>query len=137
MHRTGGITKQGRRDLRTVMIEAAWVAVRTHEHWQSQFENLERRIGRQKAIVAVARKLLVVVWHVLAACAADRRAEDQAVARSFMAWGAKHGLANHLQMPRTQFVRQELDRLGIGQSLTVVHYSGRDHPLPPSQLGAS
>ena len=136
-HRTGGITKQGRRDLRTVMIEAAWVAVRAHEHWQSQFENLERRIGRQKAIVAVARKLLVVVWHVLAACAADRRAEDQAVARSFMAWGDKHGLANHLQMPRTQFVRQELDRLGIGQSLTVVHYSGRDHPLPPSQLGAS
>jgi transposase len=137
MHRTGGITKQGRRDLRTVMIEAAWVAVRTHEHWQSQFENLERRIGRQKVIVAIARKLLVMVWHVLAACAADRRAEDQAVARSFMAWRAKHGLTNHLQMPRTQFVRQELDCLGIGQSLTVVHYSGRDHPLPPSQLGAS
>ncbi len=29
-HRTGGITKQGRGDLRGVLVETAWVAVRTH-----------------------------------------------------------------------------------------------------------
>jgi transposase len=135
MHRTGSITKQGRRELRAVMIEAAWVAVRTHAHWQNQFEQLEMRSGRQKAIVAIARKLLVVTWHVLTAHVADRRAEESAVARSFMTWGTYRGLAHRLHTPRIQFVRQQLDRLGIGQSLSVVHYSGHDYPLPPSQLG--
>jgi len=70
--RSGGITKQGRRELRTAMIEAAWVAVRTHPHWEAQFQRLEKRIGKQKAIVAMARKLLVVVWHVLSEQVADR-----------------------------------------------------------------
>jgi len=135
-HYTGGITKQGRRDLRSVMIEAAWVAVRSSAHWQTQFEHLEMRIGRQKAIVAIARKLLVVVWHVLTARAADRQAEELAVARSFMNWGTYRGLAHRLHTPRIQFVRQQLDRVGIGQSLTVLHHSGHDYPLPPSQLGS-
>ena len=135
-HYTGAITKQGRRDLRGVMIEAAWVAVRSSAHWQDQFEHLEMRIGRQKAIVAIARKLLVVVWHVLTARAADRRAEELAVARSFMDWGTYHGLAHRLHMRRIQFVRQQLDRVGIGQSLTVLHHSGHDYALPPSQLGS-
>ncbi len=131
---TGAITKQGRRDLRSVMIEAAWVAVRSSAHWQTQFEHLEMRIGRQKAIVAIARKLLVVVWHVLTARAADRRAEELAVARSFMNWGTYRRLAHHLHTPRIQFVRQQLDRVGIGQSLTVLRHYGHDYALPPSQL---
>jgi transposase len=130
---TGAITKQGRRDLRSVMIEAAWVAVRSSAHWQNQFESLEMRIGSQKAIVAIARKLLVVVWHVLTAHAADRRAEELAVARSFMNWGSYRRLAHGLHMRRIQFVRQQLDRVGIGQSLTVLHHSGHDYALPPSQ----
>ncbi len=29
----GHITKEGRRDLRGVMVEAAWVAVEHHPHW--------------------------------------------------------------------------------------------------------
>jgi transposase len=60
-HQGGHITKEGRRDLRGVMVEAAWVAVEHHPHWQAQFERLTRRIGKQKAIVAIARKLLVAV----------------------------------------------------------------------------
>ena len=53
--RTGGITKQGRRELRAVLVEAAWVAVQTHPYWRAAFARLEARIGRNKAIVAVAR----------------------------------------------------------------------------------
>jgi hypothetical protein len=78
----------------------------------------------------------VVVWHVLTARAADRRAEELAVARSFMDWGTYHRLAHRLHMRRIQFVRQQLDRVGIGQSLTVLHHSGHDYALPPSQLGS-
>jgi transposase len=51
-HRTGGITKQGRKELRAVLVEAAWTAVRYDQHWREQFERLADRIGRQKAIVA-------------------------------------------------------------------------------------
>jgi len=55
-HRSGGITKQGRKELRAILIEAAWVAVRYNQPWREQFEALAFRIGRQKAIVAIARK---------------------------------------------------------------------------------
>ncbi len=132
--RKGGITKQGRRELRTVMIESAWTAVRTHPAWKAQFAQLERRIGGQKAIVAIARKLLVVVWHVLTARAVDRQAETETVARSLMTWGARHGLARNLGLSRAQFVRQQLDRLGIGHSLHTFKYCGRIYKLPPSEL---
>jgi len=78
------------------MIEAAWVAVRFHPFWQAKFERLADRIGKQKAIVAIARKLLVVVWHVLTAQVADRQADPQAVARSLMTWATRYGLATSL-----------------------------------------
>jgi hypothetical protein len=62
--RRGHITKEGRRDVRCVMVEAGCRAVEHHPHWKAQFEHLTRRMGKQKAIVAIARKLLVAVWHV-------------------------------------------------------------------------
>jgi transposase len=128
--RGGGITKQGRRELRTVMVESAWVAVRRHHHWQAQFARLAKRIGKQKAIVAIARKLLVVVWHVLTKQVVDRHAEVPAVARSLMDWGAGHRLATGLGMSRAQFVRQALDKLGAGDNLTDIKYCGRTYNLP-------
>jgi transposase len=128
--RTGGITKQGRRELRTVMVECAWAAVRTHPFWSAKFAQLEKRIGKQKAIVAIARKLLVVVWNVLTARAADRQADVQAVARSLMTWGAGHRLATGLGLSRPQFVRERLDRLGIGGCLDSFKYCGRVYKLP-------
>jgi transposase len=60
-HRGTGITKEGRRDLRYVMVEAAHSAVQTHPYWKREFLALARRIGEPKAVVAIARKLLVVV----------------------------------------------------------------------------
>jgi len=130
--RTGGITKQGRRELRTVMVECAWAAVRTHPFWSAEFAQLEKRIGKQKAIVAVARKLLVVVWHVLTARAADRQADVPAVARSLMNWGAGHRLATGLGLSRPQFVREGLSQLGLGSSMASFSYCGRVYKLPSS-----
>jgi transposase len=46
-HQGGHITKEGRRDLRGVMVEAAWVAVEHHPHWKAQFERLSKRIGNE------------------------------------------------------------------------------------------
>jgi hypothetical protein len=45
--RRGHITKEGRRDLRGVMVEAAWVAVEHHPHWKAQFERLSKGIGNE------------------------------------------------------------------------------------------
>src|SRR5690348_14711698 len=39
-YHTGPITKQGRRELRTVLVEAAWSAVTHHPFWKAEFERL-------------------------------------------------------------------------------------------------
>jgi transposase len=83
-HRDKGITKQGRRDLRYVLIETARTAVQTHPYWKRAFAQLAKRIGEHKAVVAIARKLLIVVWHVLIAKSAERRADAEQVAFKLM-----------------------------------------------------
>ncbi len=131
--RTGGITKQGRRELRAALVEAAWVAVQVHPHWKQVFARLERRIGRSKAIVAVARKLLVVIWHVLSARVADRQADPAKVALKMMTWAWKIGAEQRAGLTPGQFVRRELTRLRLGDSLTVVHQGGRNLRIPPER----
>jgi len=131
-HRTGGITKQGRKELRTVLIEAAWAAVRSNPAWQEQFERLAERIGRQKAIVAIARRLLVILWHVLTAKVADRKADPQQVARYFITWGRQLRVKTLLGIKASEFARQHLDRLKLGQDLQRVLYGSVTYCLPPA-----
>ena len=91
--------------------------------------------GPKKAIVAIARKLLVVIWNVLTAQAADRRAEPELVAKYLMNWASQHRLSNqHLGIRRPLFVRQQLDRLGIGQDLQGFKWGSTYFKLPPSSL---
>jgi transposase len=132
-HRGGGITKQGRRELRAALVEAAWVAVNTHPDWRQRFEKLTARMGQQKAIVAIARKLLVVVWHVLTDQQADRQADPQKVARYFLSWGRQLGTELRQGQPTATFARQQLDKVGLGQELQQV-YLGYAYKLPPSRL---
>jgi len=131
-HRTGGITKQGRKELRTVLIEAAWAAVRSNPAWQEQFERLAERIGRQKAIVAIARRLLVILWHVLTAKVADRKADPQQVARYFITWGRQLRVKTLLGIKASEFARQHLDRLKLGQDLQRGLYGSVTYCLPPA-----
>jgi transposase len=64
-------TKEGRREIRATMLDVAEGAIRIDPHWGEVFERLQQRIGSQRAIVAVARKLLVVVWRMLTAPAIE------------------------------------------------------------------
>jgi hypothetical protein len=73
--RHGRITKQGRTHARTMLVEAAWQAVRGPGPLRAFFERLARRRGNHIAAVAVARKLTVIIWHLL------RRGEDYAWVR--------------------------------------------------------
>jgi len=135
--RTGRITKAGRRDLRSVMIEAAHSAARTHPHWKAELRRLEPRLGRKKAIVAIARKLLVAVWHVLTEEAADRYAVDLKVAHAFFAFAYRVGVRNLPDgLSAKAFVRQQLDRLGLGKELTEFQWGGKTVRLPPTSLSA-
>lgn len=68
-------------------MEAAWTAVEQTGYWQEEFRRLSRRIDKSKAIVAVARKLLVVVWHVLTKGVVAQGAQSQRIARKLMGWG--------------------------------------------------
>jgi len=87
-HRNGGITKTGRKDLRFVLVEAARVAVRQPGRWKKLYERLAPRIGNNKAVVAVARKMLVAIWHLLTNKEVDRFANPDMIAAKFMklAW---------------------------------------------------
>ncbi len=131
-YRTGGITKQGRRELRAAMVEAAWAAFEHSTYWRPVFERLANRIGRQKAIVAIARKLLVVVWHVLTEHQIDRHGEIEQVARKFMNWGTQQRTATRQGLSRAAFVRQQLDQLGLGTRLEAFAYNGQRYVIPPS-----
>lgn len=134
---TGAITKQGRRELRTALIESAWIAVRHHPYWQAQFERLAARKGAGKAIVAIARKLLVTIWHVLTKQVADCHADPVRVARKLWHWAQKHGTASRLGLPRLTFVRAYLDRLQLGQELTLLEAGSTTYTLPPSQISSA
>lgn len=69
-----GITKQGSRWLRWILVEAAWQLVRRTARWREVFDSLKRRKGAKKAIVAVARRLLCVMLSMLQGGRAYRHA---------------------------------------------------------------
>jgi transposase len=56
-----GITKEGSRRLRWALVEAAWRIVRRSPRWQTMYQQLGRRRGKKKAVVAIARRLLTVM----------------------------------------------------------------------------
>ncbi len=129
MHRTGSITKSGRKDLRWIMVEAARIAVIYDPYWKERYARLEARLGSNKAVVVVARKLLVVVWHVLHDRTADRQAQAERVAAKLMTWSWDLDDQQRGGMTTRQFTRYQLLRLKIGDELTHVQTAGRARPL--------
>lgn len=64
-------TTKGSQWLRTVLVQAAWAASRTKgTRFQRQYVRQSQRLGRKKALIALAHRLLVVIYTML------RRGED-------------------------------------------------------------
>lgn len=61
----GRITKQGRGHARGMLVEAAWAAARAPGPLRAFFLRIRARRGQHVAAVATARKLAVVIWHLL------------------------------------------------------------------------
>ena len=135
-HTAGRITKTGRRDLRQVMVNAAQAATRSDDFWKAELGSLEPRTGHNKAMVAVARKLLVVVWHVLTKREADRHADVTKVAEGILNTIYTHVGARNLPEGQTgpEFVRRSLDRIGLGKDLQRVRRGKHEYLLPQSSL---
>jgi transposase len=108
------ITKSGRKELRWAMVEAAWRAVRMSPYWKEQYEKYLRRMRRpSQAIVVIARKLLVAVWHVLTKEETDVHAseEDLAYKMLVLSWDLDENV--RMGLTYKQFAKYALMRLGV------------------------
>jgi transposase len=108
------ITKSGRKELRWVMVEAAWRAVRMSPYWKGQYEKFFHRMRREsQAIVVVARKLLVVVWHVLSKEETDEHASEEDLAYKMLLWSWSLSEEARQGLTHKQFAKYALMRLGV------------------------
>jgi transposase len=59
-------TTKGNRHLRAIIVQVAWAASRTKgSYFMNKFTKLAIRKSRKKALVAIGRKMLVIIWHLL------------------------------------------------------------------------
>jgi len=115
-----GITKEGRKELRWAMVEAAQRAVKSDPHWKRKFQEMEKRMHRNQAIVAVARQLLELVWYVLTRRQPYRHFSQERIAYKYLTWAWQMDEAARDGLTRQQFTRYYLMRLGIGHDLTRI-----------------
>jgi len=74
--------------------------------------------------VALARKLLIVIWHVLHGQIVDQRADAERVAFKLMVWSWKLTDEQRGGLTSRQFIRAHLMRLGIGNDLSSITRGG-------------
>jgi len=118
-HKEKKITKKGRRELRWAMVEAAWRAVRMSPFWKAEYEkHLHRMRKPNQAIVVIARKLLVAIWHVLSKEETDIHASEEELAYKMLllSWS----LSEEVRMGLTykQFAKYALMKLGVETDIT-------------------
>lgn len=64
-NRSGRITKTGSKLLRWMLIQSAWSSIRKSPGLRRAYNNISRKRGKKVAIVAIARKLAEIGYHVL------------------------------------------------------------------------
>jgi transposase len=119
------ITKEGRKDLRWAMVEVARRAVKSDPLWTHRFIELCRRMHKNQAIVAIARRLLELVWYVLSRKQAYRNFSDERIAYKYLTWSWQLSEKDRDGLTRQQFTRYYLMRLGIGHDLEQIALNPR------------
>ena len=122
-HKEKKITKKGRKELRWAMVEAAWRAVRMSPFWKAQYEKYLRRLRKKnQAIVVIARKLLVAIWHVLSKEETDEHASEEDLAYTphhkmlLLSWSLNENVRKG--MSYKQFAKYALMKLGVEKDIT-------------------
>jgi transposase len=99
--RLSGRTRKGNTYLRSALVQAAWgVSMKKNCYLSSQFFRLTKRLGRKKALVAVAHSLLVIIFHVLQ--------RDQ----TYTELGGDYFDRHHVEQQRDYYLRR-LQMLGL------------------------
>jgi transposase len=99
--RLSGRTRKGNTYLRSALVQAAWGAsLKKNCYLSSQFFRLSKRLGRKKALVAVAHSLLVIIFHVLQ--------NDQ----TYTELGGDYFDRQHVEQQREYYLRR-LQMLGL------------------------
>lgn len=127
-----GITKEGRKELRWALVEVAQRAVQSDPLWTRRFQELQQRMHRNQAIVAVARRLLELVWYVLTRRQPYRHFSQERIAYKYLTWAWQMDDEARAGLTRQQFARYYLMRLGIGKELTRIAL----HPKHPRKIAS-
>jgi transposase len=118
-HTSKSITKEGRKELRWAMVEAAWRAIRISPYWEEQYEKYLKRMNNpQQAIVVVARKLLVAVWHVLTNEETDEHATEEDLAYKMLVLSWDMDESARMGLTYKQFAKYALMKLGVENDIT-------------------
>jgi hypothetical protein len=115
-----GITKEGRKELRWALVEVAQRAVKSDPLWTRRFQELQKRMHRNQAIVAIARRLLELIWYVLTRRQPYRHFSQERIAYKYLTWAWQMDEEARDGLTRQQFTRYYLMRLGIGHDLTRI-----------------
>ena len=126
-NRGKGMTKEGRKELRWALVEVAQRAVKSDPLWKHRFQEMQKRMHRNQAIVAVARRLLELVWYVLTRRQPYRYFSHERIAYKYLTWAWQMDDEARAGLTRQQFTRYYLMRLGIGQDLTRIALNPK-HP---------
>lgn len=84
--------------------------------------------------MAIARKLLVVIWHVLTKQTTDQKIDEVQVDRKLVTWAYKLRKAGRCGLGEMVFVRGRLQALKVGRELTEISWGGRILNLHPPAL---
>ena len=131
-HQDKSITKEGRRELRWALVQAAWGAVRSNPYWKAQYKRLTKIKHPNQAIVAIARRLLVSAWHILTKHEPYRHADNETIAYKMMIWSQRMDEKALRGLTRQQFIKYGLLRLGVGQELTRIERKGVPRRIAPA-----
>lgn len=119
------ITKEGRKELRWAMVEVAQRAVKSDPLWKHRFNELQRRMHRNQAIVVIAHRLLELVWYVLSRKQPYRNFSHERIAYKYLTWSWQLNDKDRDGLTRQQFTRYYLMRLGIGHDLERITLNPR------------
>ena len=85
--------------MRVTLVSVTWAAVRTKDsYWGALFEHLRKRMKAEKAIIAIARRMLKVIYKVI-----DQKIKYQ-----------EKGINHFIDMQRRNYERKQL--LGISNT---------------------
>ena len=114
----GPITKAGSSQARWLLVQAAQSVSRHPGPLGAFFRKLEKRKNRNVAVVATARKMVTIAWHMLKNKEPYRYATPRSTdAKLVGAAGACHGReAEGLAVPREP---KRVSKLGTGRSRTI------------------